>query len=157
MIKQIPLVDKIYVLEKFQGKGGWTFVRIPEVAPDKKSPFGWVRVNGTIDGYEIQNYNLQAMGNNLLFLPVKSEIRKKIKKQEGDSVHIILYEDVNPIEIPEELIICLKEIDGVYEAFLAYSERKKITILNCIYSAKADQTKANRIAKTIDEIINKMK
>jgi len=157
MTKQILLVDKIYVLEKFQGKGGWTFVRIPEVTPDKNAPFGWVRINGMIDGYEIRNYNLQPMGDGTLFLPIKSEIRKKIKKQEGDSVHIILHEDVNPIEIPEELILCLKEINGVYETFSAYSERKKITILNSIYSAKTDQTKVNRIAKIIDEIINKIK
>ncbi|WP_286753984.1 MULTISPECIES: YdeI/OmpD-associated family protein [Sphingobacterium] len=157
MTKQIPLVDKLYLLEKFQGKGGWTFARIPEVAPNNNSPFGLVRVNGTIDGCKIRNYNLQSMGNGLLFLPIKSEIRKKIKKQEGDYVHIILYEDVNPIEIPEELILCLKEVEGVYEAFLAYSERKKITILNCIYSAKTDQTRVNRIAKTIDEIVNKIK
>lgn len=157
MTEQIPLVDKIYILEKFQGKGGWTFARIPEVAPNKNSPFGWVRVNGTIDGCEIQNYNLQPMGNGFLFLPIKSEFRKKIKKQEGDSVHIILYEDVDPIEIPEELILCLKEVEGVYEAFITYSERKKITILNCIYSAKTDKTKVNRIAKIIDEIINKIK
>lgn len=157
MIKQIPLVDKIYILEKFQGKGGWTFARIPEVTPDKNNPFGWVRVSGTIDSYEIRNYNLQPMGNGLLFLPLKSEIRKKIKKEEGDSVHIILHQDMNPIEIPKELILCLKEVEGVYETFSAYSERKKITILNCIYSAKTDQTKVNRIVKTIDEIINKIK
>ncbi|WET67861.1 YdeI/OmpD-associated family protein [Sphingobacterium sp.] len=157
MTKQIPLVDKLYVLEKFQGKGGWTFARIPEVAPNNNSPFGWVRVNGTIDCCEIRNYNLQPIGNGLLFLPIKSEIRKKIKKQEGDSVHIVLYEDLNPIEIPAELILCLKEVEGVYEAFLAYSESKKITILNCIYSAKTDQTKVNRIAKTINEIVNKIK
>lgn len=157
MTEQIPLVDKIYILEKFQGKGGWIFARIPEVAPSKNSPFGWVRVNGTIDGCDIRNYNLQPMGNGLLFLPVKFEIRKKIKKQEGDSVHIILYEDVDLIKIPEELIICLKEVEGVYEAFITYSERKKITILNCIYSAKTDQTKADRIAKTINNIIDKTK
>ncbi|MGV7105014.1 DUF1905 domain-containing protein [Flavobacterium sp. U410] len=157
MVKQIPLVDKIYILEKFQGKGGWTFVRIPEIAPNKNSSFGWVRVTGTIDGCEIRNYNLQSMGNGLLFLPIKSAIRKKINKQEGDPVHIILYEDVNPIVIPEELILCMKEVEGVYEIFAAYSERKKITILNCIYSAKTDQTKVNRIAKTINEIIKKIK
>lgn len=28
-----PLTDKIYLLEKFSGKGGWTFVRLPEIPP----------------------------------------------------------------------------------------------------------------------------
>ena len=75
-----PLTDKIYLLEKFSGKGGWTFVRLPEIPPGQNTPFGWVKVHGTIDRYEIKNYNLQPMGNGRLFLPVKAEIRKKNKK-----------------------------------------------------------------------------
>ncbi|MCC9033162.1 DUF1905 domain-containing protein [Chryseobacterium sp. Ch-15] len=121
----IPLTDKVYLLEKNSGTGGWIFARIPEIKPDKRNPFGWVRVCGKIDDYEIKNYNLQAMGKGQLFLPVKSEIRKKIKKQEGDWVHITLYEDLQPVEIPEELILCLKETSEVYEIFLSYSDRKK--------------------------------
>ena len=37
-----PLVDKDYLLEKFQGKGGWTFAKIPEILQNKHSPFGLV-------------------------------------------------------------------------------------------------------------------
>jgi hypothetical protein len=33
---QSPLVDQKYKLEKVQGKGGWTFVVIAEVAPNKE-------------------------------------------------------------------------------------------------------------------------
>lgn len=79
-----PLTDKAYLLEKFPGKGGWTYAAIPEIAPDKHAHFGWVRVKGTIDGYKIKGFHLMPMGNGKLFLPVKSEIRKKIKKQAGD-------------------------------------------------------------------------
>ena len=78
------LVNKTYLLEKFQGKGAWTFAQIPEILQDKNAPFGWVRVRGTIDGFEIKGYHLMPMGNGKLFLPVKAEIRKKIKKQSGD-------------------------------------------------------------------------
>ena len=49
-----PLVDKEYLLEKFPGKGGWTFTFIPEIPPDKHSPFGFFKVRGSIDGYEIK-------------------------------------------------------------------------------------------------------
>ena len=82
MTQQILLVDKEYLLEKFQGKGGWTFARIPEIAQNKNSPFGWVKVRGTIDNFEIKNYNLQPMGKGSLFLPVKAEIREKIRKKQ---------------------------------------------------------------------------
>jgi hypothetical protein len=94
-----PLVDKLYLLEKFPGKGGWTFTRIPEIPQDKKAHFGWVKVRGTIDGYEIRKYHLMPMGNGMLFLPVKAEIRKHTKKKEGDFVHVILYPDNEPLEV----------------------------------------------------------
>lgn len=48
------------------------------------------------------------MGNGNLFLPVKAEIRKKIKKQAGDYVHVILYKDDSVFEVPQEIIDCLK-------------------------------------------------
>ncbi|HNV29466.1 MAG TPA: DUF1905 domain-containing protein, partial [Cyclobacteriaceae bacterium] len=98
-----PLVNKKYRLEKFPGKGGWTFARIPEILQDKKAHFGWVKVRGTIDGYEIRKYHLMPMGDGSLFLPVKAEIRKKIKKNAGDQVHVILSPDNEPLEVPDEM------------------------------------------------------
>jgi lincosamide nucleotidyltransferase A/C/D/E len=79
-----PLVNKEYLLEKFPGKGGWTYTVIPEIPPDKKAPFGWVKVRGSIDGFEISKYHLMPSGKGDLILFAKSEIRKKIKKQAGD-------------------------------------------------------------------------
>jgi len=83
-----PLVDREYLLEKLPGKYGWTFTLIPEILPDPHAPFGWVKVRGSIDGYEIRDYRLMpsgdgmACGKGVLFLAVKSEIRKKIKKRQ---------------------------------------------------------------------------
>lgn len=57
-VKEEPLVDKEYLLEKFPGKGGWIYALIPEILQDKYSHFGWVIVNGSIDGYEIRNIYL---------------------------------------------------------------------------------------------------
>jgi hypothetical protein len=42
-----PLVNKKCLVEQFAGKGGWTFVDIPEIPQDRKAPFGWVQVRGT--------------------------------------------------------------------------------------------------------------
>lgn len=109
-----PLVDKKYLLEKFPGKGGWTYTIIPEVPQDKHVPFGWVKVKGSIDGFEIKRHRLMPMGTGELGLSVKAEIRKEIKKEAGDYVHVILYLDNEPLEAPEELLLCLqgyKEID----------------------------------------------
>ncbi|MFZ4726682.1 MAG: DUF1905 domain-containing protein, partial [Paludibacter sp.] len=108
-MNEIPLVDQNYLLQKFQGKGGWTFAIIPEIQQDKHAHFGLVKVKGTIDNYEIENYHLMPMGNGLLLLPVKSEIRKKIGKNEGDWVHITLYSQNLPTVVPDDFLICLKD------------------------------------------------
>ena len=47
--------------------------------------------------------------NGMLGLSVRTEIRKKIKKEAGDYVHVILYLDDEPLEIPEELLVYLQE------------------------------------------------
>jgi hypothetical protein len=62
-----------------------------------------VKVKGSIDSVELKNYRLIPMGNGTLFLPVKAEIRKKINKKEGDFIHVILFEDNDPLEIPERI------------------------------------------------------
>lgn len=152
-----PLVDKDYLLEKFKGKGGWTYAAIPEILQAKNTPFGWVRVKGSIDGYEIKNYRLMPMGNGKLFFAVKTEIRKKIAKKEGDWIRIILYADDAPTEISEELIACLMEVPKAYEAFLSYSDGEQKAFIDWIYTAKTDETKVKRIVETIDKVLKSKK
>ena len=65
---EVPLVDKDYLLERTPGNGGWTYAPIPEVPQDKKAPFGWVKVKGSIDGVEIKKHHLMPMGNGELGL-----------------------------------------------------------------------------------------
>jgi hypothetical protein len=149
---ELPLVDKEYQLEKFPGKGGWTYAQIPEIVQDKQSYFGWVRVRGSIDGIEFKNYHLMPIGNGKLFLPVKAGIRKAIKKQAGDYVRVILFADNLPTEIPEELKICLQSEWDALEIFLRYSNGEQKRMIDWIYSAKTDETKVRRIAKTLDKI-----
>jgi hypothetical protein len=154
-----PLVDKEYLLEKSPGKGGWTYTVIPEILPDKNAPFGWVKVKGSIDGFKISKYHLlpTVTGTGQLFLSVKSEIRKKIKKQAGDYVHIILYPDNEPLELPEELLLCLQEDDEALQFFNSLNENEQYNYVKWIYSAKTDQTKVDRIAKTLDRLKNNQK
>ena len=76
MVNEKPIIDKDYLLQKFPQKGGWTFVAIPEIPQDKHAYFGWVKVRGCVDGYEISNYHLMPRGNGSLYCPVKSEIWK---------------------------------------------------------------------------------
>lgn len=145
------LVKSIYLLEKFAGKGGWTYAQIPEILPNKHTHFGWVRVNGSIDDYKIEHYHLMPMGNGKLFLPVKAEIRKKIKKQAGDYIQVILYADDIPVEIPTELMLCFLDMPGSLEAFKIQSEAEQLAQIKWVVSAKTAETKAIRINAIIQK------
>ncbi|MNF50051.1 hypothetical protein D3C85_456180 [compost metagenome] len=157
MESEKPLINKKYLLEKFPGKGGWTYAAIPEVLQDKHAPFGWVKVKGQIDDFEIKNYKLMPMGNGKLFLAVKAEIRKKIGKEEGDWINVVLFADNAPTEIPEELLLCLRDDPPAYKTFLSYTDGQQKEFIDWIYSAKTDQTKVERIAETLRKLAKKNK
>jgi hypothetical protein len=152
-----PLVDKDYLLEKFPCKGGWTFTEIPEILPDKKSPFSWVKVRGSIDGIGISKYHLMPSGKGTLFLSVKADIRKKIKKEAGDTVHVVLYLDNEPLEVPEELLLCLQDDAEALPFFNSLNESEQHNYIKWIYSAKTEQTKVDRMAKTLVRLANHQK
>lgn len=150
---EIPLVDNQYLLQKMSGKGGWTYAAIPEILKDKHAHFGWVKVKGTIDDYEIANYHLMPMGNGTLFIPVKAEIRKKIGKNEGDWVHIKLYSQNLPTVVPEDFLLCLKDEPKAHQNFYNQSQKEQEALIDWIYSAKRDEIKVERIVQTIDKLL----
>ena len=147
-----PVVDKIYLLEKFPGKGGWTFARIPEIKPDGKAPFGWVKVSGTVDNYNFGILRLMPMGNGELFFSLNASIRKIIKKQAGDKVHLILYRVPELQSIPDEIIECLKEDPAALEAFNFCTESQKLEFVRYIYDAKTETQKAERLVQLLEKL-----
>ena len=157
MKKEKPLVDKKYLMQRMPGKGGWSYIEIREISPDKKAHFGMVRVSGKLDGYELKQFNLMPMGNGNLFLPVKIEIRKKIGKEAGDLVHVKLYLDNSPVVIPQELIDCMQEYPEALKFYTKLSDGEKKQYLNWVYSSKSDDTKANRIVEMIDKLMQEKK
>ena len=142
------LVDKDYQLLKVGDKCVWTFVEIPEI-PMPKTPFGMMKVKGSIDDYEFSNVHLMPLGNGYVGLPVKAAIRKKIKKEAPYTVHITLYEDTTPLIVPEDLLLCMKDEADILEKFEGYSQGQKKAFIDWINSARTEQTKIDRIAKTI--------
>ena len=152
-----PLVNKKVRLQKYPGKGGWVYTVIKEITPDKRAKFGWVQVSGTIDGFEIKRYKLMPMKEGGMFFPVRAEIRKAIGKQEGDTVHIILYADNSSIEIPQEFLLCLEDEPAAKQFFFKLTESEQSFYIKWIYEAKQEATKTKRIAESITRLLKKEK
>ena len=149
-----PLFNKKCKLEKFHGKGGWTYARLTGLVRKNAE---WKKVKGTVEGYEIRKYHLMPMGEGKLFLPLNATIRKQIKKGEGDTVHIILYPDNEPLEVPEEMLWCMQDEPKALAFFNSITESEKMFYIKWIYSAKREETKVDRLAKTIDRLVQGLK
>lgn len=153
---ETPLVDKQYLLEKFPGKSGWTYAEIPEIQIGNRA-FGMLKVKGSIDGFDIANSHLMPLGNGNLMIPVKTEIRKKIKKEAGDWVHIILYSNDEPLVTPEDFLLCLNDEPEALRFYRSLNENEQQDYIKWIFSAKAEQMKVERIAKTLDRLAKNQK
>lgn len=141
-----PLFKGKVRLERFPGKGGWTYARLPGVKGDPHSHFGWIRVRGNIDSHELRQYHLMPMGTGELFLPVKAAVRKQIGKKEGDVVQVLLYREEEEVYIPEELQLCLEDDPDAEKAFKALSPEEQRHIIRNIFNLKQETLRAERIA-----------
>ena len=130
--------------------GGGAFVEVPfdvEQAFGAKKP----RVRATIEGVPYRGL-LTRMGGEHHLLIILKGIREQIGKTFGDEITITVEPDTEPriLEIPQDLAKELKK-DKEARAFfdkLSYTHRKEyVTWIN---DAKKEETRQNRINKTIE-------
>ncbi len=152
-----PLFHNKLLLEKYPGKGGWTYAQVPGISAEIKGAFGMVRVKGRIDNHELKKYHLMPMKSGNLFLPVNAIARKAINKKAGDYVDVLLYLDNDPVDIPDEMMLCLQDEPAALKFFNTLSDTDQQNYIDWIYEAKREQTRVDRLAKTVVKLLNNMR
>jgi hypothetical protein len=154
MKSEQPIAKGRFLLNKFEGKGGWTYAELPDVQPASNVPFGWVTVKGTIDGQVFKQHKLMPMGGGRLFFSVNAALCKKIKKKAGDVVELVVYMDKSSWSLPEEIRSCFElEPKETYRAFLTLTEGEQRSYIKWILEAKRLETRALRIVKMMEELV----
>jgi hypothetical protein len=131
------------------GNGG-AFVTIPF---DVEKTFGKkrVKVKATIAG-EPDRGSLVRMGGDCHILGVRKDIREKTGKTFGDEIEIEIEEDTErrEVSIPQDLKKAFENDPEAGDIFsqLSYTHQKEY--VQWIEEARRDQTRQNRIEKTLE-------
>jgi hypothetical protein len=150
-----PLFKGKKIIDRFAGKGGWTFIELPEIQQPKNGKFGMIRVKGSVDDCDIYAIHLMPRGNGILMLPLNLYIRKQIKKRKGDEVYLELYEDNDEVPIPKEFMECLEAEPEALVYFNTLSGSIKRNIIQYIYQATKAETRAKRIVMFMNRLVRK--
>lgn len=126
-------------------------MELPDIPLNKEAAFGMLKVRGSVDGYELNGHTLMPFGKGVMMMSVNAEIRRKIKKEEGDTVHITLYADDRPYELPALLVTRLQDA-GVYELFLKMKKSEQRFCAKRIFSSPREATVEERIKKIINAL-----
>lgn len=88
---QYLIKNKKLELRYVPGKGAWTYhIAIPGTK-DLPVRWGYTKVSGTIDDYQIKAKNLFSITGQDKMLSINEHIRKSIDKGAGDEVTVTLY------------------------------------------------------------------
>jgi len=149
----IHFKSEIERFDKMGDKTGWSYIFIPsaiakEIKPGCKVSF---RVKGKIDNIEISGMATTPMGAGDFIIALKSELRKKLKKEAGANVEISLEEDKDfKIEMPEDLELCLSEESHLLSNFLKLAKSHQNYFIKWINEAKTETTRTKRLALTVN-------
>ncbi len=147
------LFDGEIVLEKMKMKGGWTYALLPAVIKGGKKNFGWAKLNATIDDYKMNNASLMPIKGGRLFLAVKAEIRKEIKKEAGDTVRIKLYGKDTPETVTQDdFREALADEPKAAQNFESFLKKDQKAYLKWIFAGDNNEEIIDRMAEAINDI-----
>jgi Bacteriocin-protection, YdeI or OmpD-Associated/Domain of unknown function (DUF1905) len=115
-----------------------------------------LKIKAIIDAIEYRGLLTPMGGKYGVFM--NKDIREKVGKTYGDTVHISIEEDteVRVVDVPEDLLQAMieNEVKPFFDS-LAFTHQKEYT--QWILDAKKEETRQNRLIKAIEMMKNKVK
>jgi uncharacterized protein YdeI (YjbR/CyaY-like superfamily) len=149
------------VLKRFDKQGektGWTYIEIPEDLAQKLKPGNRkeFKVKGKLDNHTIHRVSLLPMGGGGFIMPVNAAMRKAIGKRHGAMVTLQATEDTSEFIFDTDFMNCLADDPAALEFFKMLPGSHQRYFSKWISSAKTEQTKAKRIAQSINGLAKKL-
>ncbi|WP_027003303.1 DUF1905 domain-containing protein [Hugenholtzia roseola] len=146
------LVEGSFCIEKFEGKGGWHYLYLPQVPQNPRASFGWVRAMGQIDALTLPHCRLMPMGGGRLFLPLGAALRKKLGKKAGDWVELRLYPFAFPQDFLETWQACLQHAPEAAAIFARLSDLEKEKSLDYLFAAPTEAERVDRMVRLLRKL-----
>jgi hypothetical protein len=142
---------------KFASQGektGWTYIIVPSAITSILNPLNRksFRVKGKLDEFAIQQIALFPMRNGDYMMALNASMRKGIGKRKGAKIKVSIELDKRPLAISSELMECLDDEPKALEFFNSLAPSHKSYFSKWIESAKTDETRAKRIAQSVNAL-----
>lgn len=146
------------IIEKFKKQGektGWTYINIPHAIAEKINPGvrKSFRIKGSLDQFAFEGYNILPMGEGNFILPLNNNIRKAIRKKQGDVISVSIEYDPTEYSLNADFQECLEIEPAAAVFFKTLTRSHQNYFSKWIESAKTSNTRQQRIAEAINALI----
>jgi hypothetical protein len=158
MATRAPTYDPAMSPPKFTatleaGRGGGAFVVLPDKVLAALGGGSRFRVTGTLDGVSFASSTM-GMGGGRVCMGVHKATRQAAGVDIGDRVKVEVERDDRPRELslPDDLATALAGDASAQAAFEKLSFTHRREYVEWVTGAKRDETRARRIAETLDRL-----
>jgi len=135
-----------------EGKG-WTFVTMPRTASEKLPKRGRIAIEGTVNGFAFKTSAFPD-GNGSHNIQLNGTMREGAKAAVGDTAAFVIRPagDTVEFELPDDLASALKKAVKASAQWEKITPKAKAEWAVWVTSAKKEETRTARIAKTIERL-----
>ncbi len=149
-----PSTKKIFrfaaVLEKMEGRFGWTYVEFPHDVQKLYGKKGSVRVKGSVNGVPMDRA-LMPTKRGVHFIVFGVDLRRKARIKVGDKVKIEVWLNPDPkkVELPDELRETLDFFPDLKQGWKRIKPGMQRSICIWINQGKTVPTRSKRVAELL--------